>query len=272
MASDSNQDTVSNARSAMPRPSVGGGKGNPGHAELARSNDGLSNTVVFSLAGLVGVVGGGMMFMFVGGSQVGGPTAAVAKAGAATTAVARAKSAQKDGYTSMVDGECAVGWVAGQSNVDQMYCYMTTYIDRLCDKEERRHFLETVERFEKDYKVFDKRFHAAAMTQLVGIQANAMQIGIEGARITRSMNDPNASGEEVAKQFDRMQKLQTMTGNPHTVTAEKPNSIGYYKLEIEMARLASLGYLSPADFAKTKAKWVIKAFNRTEPVKSACSN
>jgi hypothetical protein len=215
------------------------------------SDDGITPMFIGTMAAAVLVVGAGLYFFLAKPSP--GSTSEVIAA-------------------SSVDGTCAEGWEKNQSNVDQMHCYMTTYVARLCEPAERRHLIATIGRFEKDYAAYNARFMAASMGSIAKVQVNALAIGVESARMERAMRDPNASEEERSR---RMGNVMKMTGDvlsgPNKVMSEKVNKEPYYKLEDHFAKLAAAGYVTEKDFGAKKPKWVNNGFKAVKVVRDVCT-
>jgi hypothetical protein len=214
------------------------------------SDDGVTPKFIASVFAAVFAVGGGLYFFLAKPSSAPAPEVIAA---------------------SSVDGTCAEGWEKGQSNVDQMHCYMTTYVARLCEPAERRHLIATIGRFEKDYAAYNARFMAASMGSIAKVQVNALAIGVESARMERAMRDPNASEEERSR---RMGNVMKMTGDvlsgPNKVMSEKVNKVPYYTLEDHFAKLATAGYVTENDFAGKKPKWVNAGFKAVKTVRDVC--
>ncbi len=174
-------------------------------------------------------------------------------------------------YRSIIESTCGEGWEKDLSNVDQMYCFMTTQVSRLCDKDERRHLVATVGRFQKDYAVWNARFHAASMGSIVKVQAQSIPIGLETARMERTMRDPKASAEEKAKRMEEVaDRMSDVMSGPNRLLSERTNKTPYYKMEDALAELAKSGYIAESDFGRSKPDWVSRGFRAVKTVVPSC--
>jgi hypothetical protein len=175
-------------------------------------------------------------------------------------------------YVSSVDKVCSKGWEKELPNVDQMHCYMTKSMSRLCDPKERAHLIATIGRFEDDYTVWSNRHFAAAMGTIINANQNAVEIGMETAKLTNVMNDPNASDEDREKQANKVGEIMggVLEGS-NKVLAENKSTIPHYQLQYDLTELASMGFIAEDDFGWSKPDWVKKGFAEVKKVRSACA-
>jgi hypothetical protein len=215
--------------------------------------DNVSAGFIAGMIAMVLVAFGGMYFIFGGSSS--GP------------------GGQRDAYVSSVDRACSQGWEKEKSNVDQMHCYLTIDVRRLCDPMERRHLVATVERFQDDYRVWNQRFFAAAMGTAAKARGHSMEIGLQDAKMQRAMRDPNATEEERAEHMNKMMGMvdNVMSGT-NKLLAERRNETPFYKLEDEIKHLASKGYIQADDFGSRPPHWVARGLKAVKSVRPACSN
>jgi hypothetical protein len=100
----------------------------------------------------------------------------------------------------------------------------------------------------------------------------SIQIGMETAELTRTMNDPNATDEELQKQADKVNEIMSdVLDGPNKVMAERTNKTPHYQLQYDLTELASLGLIAEDDFGWSKPEWVKKGFAEVKSVKSACA-
>ena len=155
-------------------------------------------------------------------------------------------------YQSQVASVCDEGWKDDRENRDQVHCYMTTDVERLCDPRERRALADKL----RAYQVASDRAIgrvAAAVLHSSG-KPNVMEMGMAEAR----SRDPNLSEEERAAQMTKV------TGMAHDYLAptQKPleegftNKHGIVTILNDVKSLAEQGYLAASDFPTTTPKIV----------------
>ncbi len=216
--------------------------------------DAISAGFIFAVIGLVLVAFGGM---YVAVNGFSGPAA----------------GPQRAAFISSVDRTCSEGWEKEKSNVDQMNCYLTTNVRRLCDPSERAHLVATVERFQDDYRVWNQRFYAASMGTVAKARVHSMEIGLQDAKIQRAMRDPNATEDERAEHMNKMMgMMDNVMSGTNKVLAERRNETPFYKLEDEIKHLASKGYIQADDFGSRPPHWVTRGLKAVKSVRPACSN
>ena len=211
-------------------------------AEIDDTGDSLSAGFIAGTIALVLVAFVGMYFIFGGSAR------------------------QRGALVSSVDRTCGEGWEKDQSNVDQLHCYLTTNVSRLCDPSERRHLAATIDRFDRDYVVWKGRMFGVAMATVAKMKVNGPQIGLQMGKISKSLNDPNVSDDEIEGMM-----ANVVPSIPDSVKSQKVNSISFYKLEEEFARLAAKGYMTEQDFGWGKPIWVSNGLKVAKSVKPVCS-
>jgi hypothetical protein len=155
-------------------------------------------------------------------------------------------------YQSRVASVCDKGWRDDRENRDQIDCYMTTDVERLCDPRERRALVDKL----RAYQVASDRALgrvAVSVLQSFG-KPGVMEMGKAEAR----SRDPNLSEEERAAQ------LAKVTGMAHDYLAptEKPleegfkNQHGIVVILNDVKSVAEQGYLAASDFPTTTPKIV----------------
>lgn len=218
----------------------------------------LNAGIIATIAGLLIASGAGAFMLFEAFSSVSEP---------GSEADGRATS-----YVSSVDDFCREGWRKDQSNVDQMHCYMTSSTKRLCDPAERAHLVATIKLFERDYGVWKRRHNAAALGTIGKVQMQGPAIGVATSRMTRAMQDPNATDEERAARTDKvMEMMEDVMSGPNAVMAENHNMTPFYQLEDDIKELAADGLISEADFGYNRPAWVDRGLKAATQVRSVCA-
>ena len=72
-----------------------------------------------------------------------------------------------------VEAVCGKGWQSNLPNVDQMHCYMTDTVSRLCEPKEKARLVEIINQFDDDFTVWQNNialasFGAAMKTNVIG--------------------------------------------------------------------------------------------------------
>lgn len=155
-------------------------------------------------------------------------------------------------YQSRVASVCDKGWQDTRDNRDQVDCYMTTDVERLCDPRERRALAEKL----VAYQIADDRLIGrAAVAFLQGnSKSNATEIGMAGAK----SGDPNLSEEARAAQLEKVTGMaQDFNAPTEKVLAEgSANKHGIVTILNDVKSLAEQGYLAASDFPTTTPKIV----------------
>ena len=170
---------------------------------------------------------------------------------------------------SVLDPVCGKDWKADLPNTDQMYCYMTRQVYRLCDENEHRAFLATVKQYDKDYKVWHRKFMMATFKTIGKLQTQGMQLGMESAKL----DTMKGSDKE---QVEQMNKVMGIAGNIMKPTddllAQRAGKIPEYQLQTAAYALAKAGYISTKDFSRGKPDFIAAALKKAGKVKTACPN
>jgi hypothetical protein len=170
-------------------------------------------------------------------------------------------------HVSRLDRTCGESWQKDQSNVDELHCFMTTNIKRLCEPNERLHMIATIGRFTKDYAAYNVRFNVAAVGSIVSANANAFELARQDSRsrdrrLTEEQRN-EALGKVTATASDALSGV-------HKVQSKKPNSYPYYKLEDDLKALIVGGYIAAKDLDPGRAAWIKRAIAEAGPVKPSC--
>jgi hypothetical protein len=158
----------------------------------------------------------------------------------------------KPAYQSRVASVCDKGWQDDRDNRDQVHCYMTTDVERLCDPRERRALADKL----VAYQIADDRLIGrAAVSFLQGYsKSNAMEVGMAGAK----SRDPNLSQEERAAQLKKVTGMAQDFNAPTEKVLEEgsANKHGIVAILNDVKSLAEQGYLAASDFPRTTPKIV----------------
>jgi hypothetical protein len=171
-------------------------------------------------------------------------------------------------YVSKSDARCKKGWGDNRENRDQLHCYFTRDVARLCDPQEKGHLLNMVDLFQDGAA----RYGAVAMSetmQLVGNQGKMMQLGMADA-MTRA---EGLSEEEQMRSMEKVMGMadEMMSGvNQHM--SQNVNEKKIDDLKIALRSLIASGYLSPDDFGWAKPDWIEAAIAGVKiPAASPCN-
>ena len=147
-------------------------------------------------------------------------------------------------YVSRVASVCDVGWKDDRLNRDQIHCYMSRDVARLCDPNERQALIDKLLAYQAASDRMDGRL---AMTAL-GVAANplgAVQVGIADAK----SRDPNLSADQRAAEQDKAFAMaQGVMAPADKIIAESENETGPETLRADVKSLAEQGFLAAADF------------------------
>jgi hypothetical protein len=156
-------------------------------------------------------------------------------------------------YQSRVAVVCDKGWQDYRDNRDQIDCYLTNDIERLCDPRERRALVDKL----FAYQIADDRLIGrAAMSFLKGDgKSDPMEIGIAEAK----SRDPNLSEDERAAQIKKVTSMADDFTAPtaKTLAEGSENKHGIVTILNDVKSLAEQGYLAASDFT-TKPPKIVK--------------
>jgi hypothetical protein len=168
---------------------------------------------------------------------------------------------------SRLDRTCGGSWLKDQSNVDELHCFMTTNVTRLCEPTERLHMIQTIRRFNTDYAVYNSRVNTAVVGSIISVNVNAFELARQDARsrdrrLTEDQRN-EALGKVTATASDVLSGV-------HKVQSKKANSYPYYKLEDDLKALIVGGYIAAKDLDPGRAAWIKRAIAEAGPVKPSC--
>lgn len=170
---------------------------------------------------------------------------------------------------SKLDSVCGKGWQAELPNVDQMHCYLTREAYRLCDSGEHDALLATIRQYDKDYKVWHRKYMMATFKTIGKMQTQGLQLGMEAAKL----DNMNGTDKEQMDQFGKVVGVADNIMKPATdVLAQRNTKIPEYELENAAFALAKKGYILASDFGRKKPDFIANALRRAGNVKTACPN
>jgi hypothetical protein len=155
-------------------------------------------------------------------------------------------------YQSRVASVCDEGWQDDRENRDQVHCYMTTDVERLCDPRERRALVDKLLAYQD---ASDRALGRVAIAVLQSVaKPGVMDMGMAEAK----SRDPNLSEEERAAQLAKVNGM----AHDYMAPTEKPlqegftNKHGIVTILNDVKSLAEQGYLAASDFPTTMPKIV----------------
>jgi hypothetical protein len=172
---------------------------------------------------------------------------------------------------SSVDDSCNVGWESNRSNIDQMHCYFTKDIKRLCKSEERNHLVAKIKKFNEAYMIARGSEIGAVMANAGGGMANPnmVQLGVQGARATdRSLSQD----EQDEAMTQAIAAADRMTAPIMEIAKRSINKNSMADLKADLVSLVKNGYFAPEDFGYFRSVWIRKATDGVAQGPSQCSN
>lgn len=161
-------------------------------------------------------------------------------------------------YISGVDTTCGKGWKANLPNVDQMHCYMTDTVSRLCDPKEKARMVQVIGQFQDDFAAWEGKiamagFGAAMKTNLNAIQMSAEDVKSRDERLTpeQRMEHEKKLMEIAASNLSGVSSAESEGYDNHFTVRKMDQLAEDYK------KLAQAGYLSRQDFGYTSARFVL---------------
>jgi hypothetical protein len=172
-----------------------------------------------------------------------------------------------DNYQSRVAQTCDKGWKDDRFNRDQIHCYMTQDVARLCDPRERRALADKLLAYQAAMNRSDGRVGAVAL-QMIGNTGGVLAMGMAEAR----SRDPNLSEKERAAQFDKTLGMSHDIMSPMAqIVQDNINTATKEVLVADVKSLVEDGYLASADFPATQPKIVKEGLASARPAgRSSC--
>lgn len=170
---------------------------------------------------------------------------------------------------SKLDPVCGKGWAADMVNTDQMHCYLTREVYRLCDATEHDALLATIRQYDADYKVWHRKYMMATFKTIGKMQTQGLQLGMEAAK----MENMKGSDKEQMEQMGKVMGIADNIMKPaNDVLAERINRVPEYELENAAFALVKKGFISKKDFGRKMPDFIANAFKKAGKVKTACPN
>jgi hypothetical protein len=169
-------------------------------------------------------------------------------------------------YVSVVDSYCRKGWVKEQDNRDNMHCFFTKNVRRLCNPDERKHLVMTIDQYWTDEGAFDRKMAGAAFDMIGKANTEGMRLGMEAAKMDQMTRKKGVSEEEQMRQFEKVAELAgslTQASDDILRTAKRNEHSGD-DINKAMIKLVEGGYLSESDFGWYKPRWVNKIFEKVK--------
>ena len=172
-----------------------------------------------------------------------------------------------DNYQSRVAKTCDKGWKDDRYNRDQIDCYMTRDVARLCDPRERQALVDKLLAYQAAMDRSVARVNGVAL-KMIANPGGVMAMGIADAR----SRDPNLSENERAAQFDKTMAIsQDMMSPMDQIVQDNVNTATKEVLVADVKDLVEHGYLAAADFTATQPKIVKEGLASAGPVgRSSC--
>jgi hypothetical protein len=156
-------------------------------------------------------------------------------------------------HKSVVDDVCSVGWRDDRSNKDQIHCYLTKKVSRLCDATERAHLTRKL----KDFEIAHARTKMEFMGETLSSIPNPVVVGLETAKLGKG-NDM-----ETAQRLTDMMS-SSMSGIQANLDRNR-NKVSVSDVQSEIRKLYVTGYLSDRDFGLVTPSWIQKAIKDATP-------
>lgn len=170
-------------------------------------------------------------------------------------------------YRSRVAETCDKGWKDDRFNRDQIHCYMTLDVPRLCDPRERRALADKLLAYQAAMDRSDARVNAVAFG-MIGNRGAIMEMGMAEAR----SRDPNLSEKDRTAQLDKtLQMSRDMMSPMDQIILDNVNTATKKDLVADVKSLVEGGYLAAVDFPSTQPKIVKEGLASAGPVgRSSC--
>ncbi len=191
----------------------------------------------------------------------GGYAARLAGGGSAGLETVFAPAAPAEpAFRSVVASACDVGWKDDRLNRDQMHCWLTRDVLRLCDARERAALADRMVDYEAAKERMNGRLGVAALRMMVNPDVTAMSYAY--ARST----DTRLSEEQRQAEAEKMMNLSAKINAPTSkVLEESQNDTAPGTTIQDFAELVQAGYLIPEDFPDPMPGLAQKGFAAAAP-------
>lgn len=210
------------------------------------SRAGSLGFVAFCVATFL-AVGSGTYFLLGGGGEGSEMTVA-------------AEESAEASLISKVDATCGKGWGEVRENRDQLHCYFTTDVARLCDPQERGHLLRVVDSFHRGASRYAAA-QAGEAVKMISNQGKMAQVGMAGALATQEGLSPEEQAERISKAANLANDV--MSGYNENMMQNR-NEKTFADLAKALKSLIILGYLTPGDFGGKRPDWLATALSEIE--------
>jgi hypothetical protein len=176
-----------------------------------------------------------------------------------------------DELKSTVDPVCSVGWEANRSNIDQMHCYFTKDVQRLCKSDERKHLIAQIGKFDESYMIARGSEMGAVFQNAGGGMANPniVQLGLQGSRASdHSLSD----AEQMEAMSQAIAAADRINAPIMEVIQRSTNKGSMSDLKADLVSLVKRGYFAPGDFGYFRSNWIRKATDGLQQGPSQCGN
>ena len=169
---------------------------------------------------------------------------------------------------SSADGECGKDWMTAHMNGDQIHCYLTKRIGRLCNAAEKESLAARVQLFQDDNDIFERNLRLSVLDMAVNTPlADKMQIGLEAAKMDHAKTTAEADRHE-QNVMDGVSDMMASTNR--VLEGQSYQHFGFSQFEDDMKYLGQKGYISLSDFPGRPPKWVTSAFKDLKISAQAC--
>jgi hypothetical protein len=175
---------------------------------------------------------------------------------------------------SSADGQCLKGWKTGFMNGNQMHCYLTTRVNRLCNPQEKETLVARILVFDDDYSTFQGNLLLETAKMSIGTPiSDRMQLGIEAAKADNANSDAESS-KHMQNAADIASGMMEGVNGVLEGQEYQNHGIGDLRgsggLMNELRDLGKNGYLSLSDFPSYPPKWVRQALTDVKVIGLAC--
>lgn len=165
-------------------------------------------------------------------------------------------------FQSRVAHLCDKGWKDDRLNRDQIHCYMTESIARLCDPRERRALADKLVAYQEAQDRSAGRMGMAALKMIANPGAT-LALGVSDAM----SRNPNLSEQERAAQFEKTMDISKDIMAPaDQVVQDNVNTATREDVVADFKNLVEKGYLAAVDFPSTQPKIVKEVLATTGPL------
>jgi len=166
-------------------------------------------------------------------------------------------------FRSRVASACNVGWKDDRLNRDQIHCWLTRDVLRLCDVRERAALVGRLVDYEAAKERRDGHLGAAALR--MAFNPDVMAMGWAYARST----DTRLSEEQRQAEAEKTMSLSQSINAPANKVLEESNNETAQGITIQdFAELAEAGYLIPEDFPDPMPGLAAKGFAAAAPARA----